>query len=287
MDPLIISCAVTGDHPVSSSAHLPATPEAIAQSALEAWREGAAVVHIHARDSDGEPAGGVDDFRRIVDIIRSSNSDVIVNLTTSFGGANQNVWDEEVWEGRFAPLELRPEMASFDCGTMNFGEHIFQNSVPFLRLLGKRMQLAGIKPELEIFDAGMIETVSRLVEEGALRAPLYFQFVLGVPGGAPATEHELMHLRGAVPPGSPWSVCALGRSQLPMNALAIVMGGHARTGLEDNLYYRKGELADNARLVERVRRLSETLERPVATPNEARRILGLAAPAAATRPIGG
>jgi 3-keto-5-aminohexanoate cleavage enzyme len=278
VDPLIISCAVTGDQPVSLSQELPATPEAIAQSAIEAWREGAAIVHIHARDDQGEPVGGVDDFRRVVDIIRSSDSDVIINLTTSFGGANENVWDENVWEGRFAPLELQPEIASFDCGTMNFDTYIFQNSVPFLRKLGDRMQAAGVKPELEIFDAGMIGTVSRLVEEGALQKPLYFQFVLGIPGGAPATEKELMHLRAAIPPESPWSVCAVGRSQLPMNTLAIVMGGHARTGLEDNLYFRKGELADNARLVERVRQLSETLERPVATPDQARQILGLAAP---------
>lgn len=277
MDPLIISCAVTGDQPSSLSPLVPATPETVAQAAIEASREGAAIVHIHARNDQGEPVGGADDFRRIVDIIRASDPDVILNLTTSFGGAHEDIWDESVWEGRFAPLELQTEIASFDCGTLNFDTYVFQNSLPFLRRLGERMQAAGVKPELEIFDAGMIGTVSRLVEESILRAPLWYQFVLGVPGGAPATERDLMHLRSSIPSESPWSVCALGRDQLPMNAMAIVMGGHARTGLEDNLYFRRGELADNARLVERVRRLSETLERPVATPDQARRILGLPA----------
>ena len=279
MDPLIISCAVTGDQPASLSPHVPATPADVARAAIEAAREGAAIVHIHARNENGESVGSVDYFRRIVDPIRSADVDVIINLTTSFGGVSEDIWDQDVWERRFAPLEMRPEIASFDCGTLNFDEYVFQNSLPFLRLLGKRMQAAGVKPELEIFDAGMIGTVARLVDEGVLREPLWFQFVLGVPGGAPATERELMHLRSSIPAGAPWSVCALGRNQLPMNAVAIATGGHARTGLEDNLYYRKGELADNARLVERVRRLAETLERPVASPAQAREMLGLSADA--------
>jgi 3-keto-5-aminohexanoate cleavage enzyme len=274
MDALIISCAVTGDHAVSISPHIPAHPEAIGRSAVEAWREGAAIVHLHARNDSGAPAGDADYFRRAVNVIRDAGSDVIVNLTTSFNGAGDNVWDK-----RFAALEAGPEIASFDCGTMNFGEYVFHNSVPFLRELATRMQRAGIKPELEIFDAGMLGTAVRLAEEGLLPAPLFFQFVLGVAGGAAASEHELLHLRSLLPAGALWSVCALGRHQLPMNALAIVMGGHARTGLEDNLYYRRGELADNPRLVERVRRLAETLDRPVASPDDARTLLGLRAPA--------
>jgi 3-keto-5-aminohexanoate cleavage enzyme len=270
MDPLIISCAVTGDQDPAQSPHIPASPEDIGRSAVEAWREGAAIVHLHARDDHGEPTGDAEYFRRAVSVIREAGSDVIVNLTTSFGGAGENVWDQ-----RFAALEARPEIASLDCGTLNFGEYVFHNSVPFLRELASRMQRAGIKPELEIFDAGMVGTAARLAEDGLLAGPQWFQFVLGVAGGAPAGEHEVLHLRSLLPDGALWSVCALGRHQLPMNALAIVLGGHARTGLEDNLHYRKGELADNPRLVERVRRLADTLERPVATPSQARALLGL------------
>lgn len=271
MDPLIISCAIVGDQPLSGSPRLPQTPEEIGRSAVEAWREGAAIVHLHARDDQGEPAGDAEYFKRAMHVIREAGSDVIVNLTTSFNGADEPM----VWDKRFVPLELSPEVASFDCGTLNFDEMVFHNSVPFLRELARRMQAAKVKPEIEIFDAGMMGTAVRLADEKLLDAPLYVQFVLGVPGGAPATEQELLHLRSLLPEAAVWSVCALGRAQLPMNALAIVLGGHARTGLEDNLYYRKGELADNPRLVERVRRLSETLERPVATPDKARALLGL------------
>lgn len=270
MDPLIISCAVTGDQDAQRYPSVPGNPEEIGESAVEAWKEGAAIVHLHARDDDGTPAGELEYFRRAVDVIRSSGSDVVINLTTSYGGADENIWDV-----RFGPLELNPELASFDCGTLNFDDAVFRNDLNFLRELGKRMKDAGVKPELEIFDAGMIGTVKRLAEEGILEEPLYFQFVLGIAGGAGASEQELFHLRSLIPDGSPWSVCAASRYQLPMNALAIATGGHARTGLEDNLYYRKGELADNPRLVERVRRLSEIMERPVATPDQAREILHL------------
>ena len=152
---------------------------------------------------------------------------------------------------------------------------VFRNTPQFLAELAQRMVSAGVKPELEIFDSGQIGNALRLAGEGLLRAPLFFQFVLGVAGGAPATLHDLLHLVQAVPDGSLWSACAIGRAQLPMNAHAIAMGGHARTGLEDNLWYRRGVPATNAMLVERVRRLAELMERPVATPDDARRMLAL------------
>lgn len=270
VSPLIISCAVTGGRASGSgNPHHPRTPEAIGQAAIEAWREGAAIVHIHARGDDGAPTGDLDSFRRIVDVIRSEGSDVVLNLTTSYYDDVAN------WEQRFGPLELGPELASFDCGTLNFNDRVFENSPTFLAALAGRMLERGVKPEIEIFDAGMVATARRLAAEGRLADPLYFQFVLGVRGGAPATERDLLFLAESIPAGSPWSVCALGRDQLRMNAMAIAMGGHARTGLEDNLYFRQGEFASNGRLVERVRRLAELMERPVATPGQAREILHL------------
>jgi 3-keto-5-aminohexanoate cleavage enzyme len=270
-DPLIISCALTGTlATINDNPHLPYDPEAIGRAAVEAWREGAAIVHIHARGDDGTPAWQPEYFQRAIDVIRSQNCDVVVNLTTSYGGTADDDWGR-----RFAALDVGPDLASFDCGTMNFGDMVFRNTPQFLAELAQRMLTAGVKPELEIFDAGQIGNALRLAGEGLLAAPLFFQFVLGVTGGAPATLRELMHLVQSIPEGSLWSVCAIGRAQLPMNAHAIALGGHARTGLEDNLWYRRGVPATNAMLVERVRRLAELLERPVATPDDARRLLAL------------
>jgi 3-keto-5-aminohexanoate cleavage enzyme len=268
---LILSCALTGA--IATPAHnpfLPFDPEAIGQAAIEAWKEGAAIVHIHARKDDGTPTGDPEYFRRAIDVIRSADCDVIINLTTAFSGLADDVWPQ-----RFAALDARPEIASFDCGSMNFGEWLFRNTPEFLNQLATRMQEAGVKPELEIFDLGQVYNALRIHEAGLLEAPLFFQLVLGVAGGAPASARNLVHLVDVLPADSPWSVCAIGRHQLPMNAHAIAMGGHARTGLEDNLWYRKGVPATNAMLVERLRRLGETLDRPIATPNEARAILGI------------
>ena len=271
MDPLIISCALTGALATpKENASLPFDPEAIGRDALEAARAGAAIVHIHAREDDGTPAWETKYFERTLDVIRAENKDVLVNLTTGFGGT-----EDIDWEIRFAPLPLHPELASFDAGSMNFGPWMFRNSPDFLAALAKRMLDEGVKPELEIFDTGQIGNVMRLVGEGVIPEPLWFQFVLGVAGGAPATLRNLAHLVGELPPGASWSVAGVGRYQLPMNVYAIAMGGHARTGLEDNLWIRKGESATNGTLVSRVRSLAEQMERPVATPAQAREILGL------------
>jgi 3-keto-5-aminohexanoate cleavage enzyme len=271
MDPLIISCAVSGGFGTpDQNPHMPFNPEAIGRSAVEAWREGAAVVHIHARDDSGEQTWKSEFIRRTIDVIRTADCDVILNLTTSSGSYNEDDWDK-----RFAALEFETEIASFDCGTMNFGEGVFFNRLAFLRELAARMRTGKIKPELEIFDAGMIATALQLYNDGLLDDPLYFQFVLGVKGGAPANPRDLLHLVNSLPAGTLWSACAVGRDQLPIDSLAIAIGGHARTGLEDNMYFRKGKVASNAQLVERLRLLSELQERPVATPLQARGILGL------------
>ena len=194
-DPLIISCALTGTlATIDDNPHLPYDPEAIGRAAVEAWREGAAIVHIHARADDGTPAWQPGYFQRAIDVIRSEDCDVVINLTTSYGGTGDDDWGR-----RFAALDVGPDLASFDCGTMNFGDMVFRNTPQFLAELAQRMLSAGVKPELEIFDSGQIGNALRLAGEGLLRAPLFFQFVLGVAGGAPATVRDLLHLVQAVP----------------------------------------------------------------------------------------
>lgn len=271
MQPLIINCALSGAAPADKSPHIPASPEQLGEAAVQAWKEGASIVHIHARDDEGNPSGDVEHFRRAMEYIRGRDCDVLINLTTSFGGTNADT-DPEV---RFAPLELQPELASYDCGSTNFNERVFFNSPPFLRELAARMQKSNTKPEIEIFDAGMIETAKQLTADGLIDAPPYYQFVLGIRGGAPATPKHLLHLVECLPPEAVWSVCAVGRHQLPMDVMAIIMGGHARTGLEDNLYLERGRLGSNAELVARLRDLSKTMGREVATVAQAREILGM------------
>lgn len=272
-DPVIIQAAITGSQDANPdrTPNLPVTTEQIVGEAVEAWRAGAAVIHLHARDEDGTPTQDADRFRVLLQGIRDAGCDAIINLSTGTAGGRS------VRDARLAPLALAPEMASFDCGSINFGDRIFEGDVPFLRRMASAMQAAGVRPEIECFDTGHVGLALQLAAEGLLDSPLVVQFVLGVPGsGVPATVDQVEHLRRMLPPGSQWSVCAIGRAQLPLNAYCILAGGHVRTGLEDNLWYRRGERATNAMLVERVVRLARELERPVATPDDAREILGLA-----------
>ncbi len=183
---------------------------------------------------------------------------------------------------RTAPLALGPEMATLTCGTVNFGDEIFENGFPLMRDILKEMQRYGVRPELEIFDAGHISNAKRLAAEGLLAFPQHFDFVMGVPGGLDASVPHLVDLIRDLPPGCTWSVAGIGRDQLPLAAVAVAMGGHVRVGLEDNIYYTKGRLASNEELVARVARIAGELGRPVATPDEARALLGLTGiPAAA------
>ena len=268
--PLIINAAISGSSSKHAMPNLPKDPEDIGRMAVEVWRAGASIVHIHAKDDDGEHTGEVAYFQRAMAYIREAGSDVIVNLTTSFSASSTD--DRPT---RLGPVTLRPELASYDAGTMNFNDHVFSNTQAFLRDLAKTMKDHGVKPEIEIFDAGQIGNALRVAEEGLIDDPLYLQFVLGVQGGAPATAKQLLHLVESLPPGAIWSVAGIGRHQLPMDAFAVLMGGHARTGLEDNWYYEKGRLATNLALVERLAGLSRTLGREVATPAQARDILGI------------
>lgn len=271
--PVIISAAITGGFqpPDPPHPHLPLTAEEIGRQAVECWRAGAAVVHLHARDDEGAPAWQPEYFERALAVIHDAGSDVVVNLTTSWGGTDLATKDEQ----RFAPLALQPNLGSFDCGTLNFNQRVFHNSPTFLRQLATEFKTAGVKPEIEIFDAGMIGTALRLSDEGLLEEPLFFQFVLGIAGGAPATPASLVHLVSLLPPGSIWSVCAAGRSQLPMNMLGLVLGGHLRTGLEDNFWFAKGQPAENAQLVARLSDLVKLADKRVASPDDAREILQL------------
>ncbi|GIW48686.1 MAG: 3-keto-5-aminohexanoate cleavage enzyme [Caloramator sp.] len=270
MEKLIITCALTGAEVTKEqNPAIPYTAEEMAQSAYEAYIAGASILHIHVREDDGTPTQNKERFRVILDAIRQRCPDAILQVTT--GGA-VGMSDEE----RLAPVELRPEMATLDAGTINFGDEVFVNSFPSLINFAKKMKEFNVKPEIEVFDRGMIENAKRLVKMGFLDTPLHFDFVLGVPSGMPADIDSLTYMVRSIPEGSTWTVAGIGRHQLPMAIFAILLGGHVRVGLEDNIYYNKGELAkSNAQLVERVVRIAKELGREVATPNEARRILNI------------
>jgi 3-keto-5-aminohexanoate cleavage enzyme len=268
-DPCIISVAITGSGTtLAQNPNLPCTPEQIAQSAIDSWNAGAAIAHIHVREADGTPVHNMEYYDEIVQRVQSE-TDMVLNLTT--GGALGMTQEQ-----RMETLTFRPELASFDAGSMNFGEGVFLNPPNFLRELARRFTQYNVIPELEIFDEGMIGNCLRLINEGLLKPPFWWQFVLGVAGGAPATPKTLMHLVESLPPDSQWSAIGLGRGQLPMNVMAVILGGHVRTGMEDNVYYRRGQLAEsNAQLVERCVRITRELGRDVASPGDARRLLGL------------
>jgi 3-keto-5-aminohexanoate cleavage enzyme len=271
MDPLIIQCAVTGsaDPDPERRPNLPIKPAQIVDEALAAWRAGATVLHLHAREDDGTPTQDREAFAKLVEGIRAAGCDAVLNLSTGTAGGRSERDD------RLQPLELEPEMASFDCGTINFGDRIFEGDLPFLRRMAEAFARSGARPEIECFDTGHVGLALQLQREGLLPAdPLVVQFVPGT--GVPASVRQVEHLRGLLPAETRWFVAAAGAAQLPMTAYCILAGGHVRTGLEDNLHYRRGERATNAQLVERVVRLAAELERPVADVGQTRRLLGLA-----------
>jgi len=272
MEKLIITVGITGSRITrQQTPYIPIAPQEIAQSGIEAWKAGASILHIHVRDPKTEL--GTQDystFKEVLDLIRSE-TDAILCLTTS-GIPGRNLPFEE----RLVPLSFNPEMVSFDAGSINMRENVFLNPPEFLEMLAKEALAKGIKPELEVFEVGMVEICNRFLEKGLLKPPLHFQFVLGVLGGMPATAKSLLHLSEILPQGSTWSVIGIGPGQLPMAMMALAMGGHVRVGLEDNIYYSKGVLAkNNAQLVERVVRIAKEFGRDVATPQESRKILNL------------
>ena len=270
MEKLIITAAITGSRITREiTPYIPITPEEIVQSAFECWQAGASVVHIHVRDPDtGLGTQDLELFRQVVEPLREK-TDLILCLTTS-GIPGRNLPIEQ----RVAPLELKPELGSFDAGSINLGGSVFINSPEFLDQAAKKMKEMGVKPELEIFDLGMIITCLRMRDDEKLDEPLHFQFVLGTPWGAPASPKSLVQLHEYIPENSTWSVIGIGKGHLPMSMMALVMEGHIRVGMEDNIYYSKGVLArTNAQFVERIVRMAREYGREIATPQEARRIL--------------
>jgi len=272
MEKVIITAAITGSRITRDVAPcIPITPEEIVQSAAECWDAGAAIVHIHVRDpKTGMGTQDLDLFRQVVEPLRE-RTDLVLCLTTS-GIPGRNLPIEE----RLQPLELEPELASFDAGSINLGGTVFINTPEFLEAASKRMKEKAVKPELEIFDVGMIVTCLRMRDQGFLEEPFHFQFVLGTPSGSPATPKSFLHLYEYLPENSTWSIIGIGKGHLPMAMMGLIMGGHIRVGMEDNIYYEKGVLAkSNAQFVERIVRITREYGREVATAEEARRILGL------------
>jgi 3-keto-5-aminohexanoate cleavage enzyme len=271
MEKLVITVAPTGNVPTKEmNPHLPVTPHEIAETAVRCRNAGASLIHIHARDGKGKPTLDAGVFAHIHSLI-TERSDLIVQVSTG-GRAGMDP------SARAAAVRhIGPEMASLTTGSMNFPDRVYENPFDVIEYLAAAMKQAGTKPEMEIFEAGMIANAVGLADRNLVDPPLHFDFVLGSRGSLPASAKSLLFLAESIPQNATWTVAGIGRWQLPMAVLAIAMGGHARVGLEDNIYYRKGELATNERLVARVARIAAEMGRPVATPDEARRILGLSA----------
>ncbi len=272
MAKLIITAAICGAEVTKEqNPAVPYTVEEIVREAKSAVDAGAAIVHVHVREDDGTPTQSKERFKVCMDAIKEACPDVI--LIPSTGGAVGMTAEE-----RLQPTELFPEMATLDCGTCNFGDEVFENTMPMMREFGKRMIENNIKPEYECFEMGHLDTILAMAKKGQVPgAPMQFNFVLGVPGCTPATVQNLCWLVNGIPAGSTWTATGIGRHAFTLAAAAIAMGGNVRVGFEDNLYLEKGVLAkSNGELVAKVARIAKEMGREIATPAEAREILGLA-----------
>jgi uncharacterized protein (DUF849 family) len=290
---VFITCAVTGAGDTTGASPLvPITPEAIADAAIEAANAGAAVAHIHVRDPEtGRGARDPALYREVVERVRASGTDVVLNLTAGMGG-------DLVLGGDDAPLpvdadgtdmagaaerlahveELRPEICTLDCGSMNFaagGDYVMVNTPGMLHAMARRIQELGVRPELEVFDTGHLVLVKDLIRDGLVDDPALIQLCMGIPYGAPDDPGTLLALVGQLPPGAVFSAFSIGRMQLPYVALATLAGGNVRVGLEDNLYLARGVLATNGQLVERAVTILEAMGARVLGPAEVRERLAL------------
>lgn len=273
--PLIVNAAVTGMVPTQEqNASVPVTPDEIAADAQRVCAAGAAIVHLHARTSDGSATYRLDVYQEVVAKVKERCSDVVVCVSTS--GRTSKSFEERA-EVLDLEGELGPELASLTLGSLNFPGQASVNDPEMIRRLAERMRERGIVPELEVFDLGMVDYAGYLIERGVLREPFYFNILLGSLGTLSATPFNLATVVRSLPPGATWSAAGIGRFQFPMNALAIATGGHVRVGLEDNLWLdrAKEQPATNEALVSRLARLAHANERPLATPAEARQIIGL------------
>lgn len=290
--PVIITCALTGDSDTpSKSPHVPVTPEEIARDAMAAAAAGAAVVHIHVRDPQTRRGSReVALYAEVVSRLRAAGCGALINLTAGMGGKLIFGPDDplEVAPGtdvvnaatRMLHVEaLKPDMCSLDCGSFNsgLGDEIYVSTWPMIRSMAGRIKALGVKPELEVFDFGQLTSVLALLDEGLVAPPPFVQFALGLKWGAPSDPRLLLAMRDMLPAGSPWVAFGAGREQMPTAALSVVLGGHVRVGLEDNLYRSRGVLATNAELVTDAVALVRTLGHHPATPDEARAILGIGA----------
>jgi len=288
---VIVTCALTGaGDTVGRSEHVPVTPAQIAASAVDAAHAGATVVHVHVRDPEtGHGSRDTRLYREVVQRIADSGVDVIVNLTAGMGGDLQVRDAEPAVPGPGTDLvgalerlahveELRPEMCTLDCGSLNFsdGDQVYVSTPEMLRAGARRIQELGVKPELEVFDTGHVWMANQLVAEGLLEPPPLYQLCMGIPYGAPAEPRMVQAMVDLLPAGAQWAGFGIGRMQFPMVAQAVLLGGHVRVGLEDNLYLARGVKATNAQLVERAVSIIELLGARVLTPAEGRDLLGLA-----------
>ena len=272
----IITIAPTGVWPKKeNNPAVPMTPEEIAEDVYACWKAGAAVAHLHMRDDEGNGTMDKEKFKKTVELIRAhKDCDIVLNLTTS---GDLHATDET----RQAHLrEIKPEMASYDCGSMNWlNSGLFLNTPAFLEELGATMQEYNVKPEIEAFDPGMIANAAYYVKKGVLKTPLHFQFCMGCANGIPGSVKNLVFMKETMDqlcPGSTWSCFGVGHSAMEIMYAAIAMGGHIRVGMEDNVMFAKGQLAEsNVQFVERAKNAIELFGRQAATPDEARQILGL------------
>jgi uncharacterized protein (DUF849 family) len=288
---VMISCAVTGsaDTPGRNPA-VPVTPQQIAHSAIDAAKAGAAIVHVHVRDlQTTRPSMELALYREVVERIRDSGTDVLINLTTGPGarfvpgkedpekpgpGTTLRLPAERVRH----VLELKPDICSLDMGSLNMGPHVFINTPSHLEAMAVAIRDAGVLPELEVFETGHLLLAKRMIETGHIKPPGMFQICLGIAWGQPASPEAMSYMRNLLPASSPWFAFGISLHQFPMAAQAVLLGGHPRVGLEDNLYLEKGKLApSNAALVEKAGKVIELLGDNIATPSDARQMLGLQA----------
>lgn len=268
MEKLIITVAPVGAEVTKKdNPNLPITPDEIAEEVLRSYNAGASVVHLHARDEYGKPTQSKKRYQEIIEKIKLKVPDIIIQIST--GGAVGMSFEE-----RAEPLELNPEFASLTTGTVNFGDGVFYNPTNYIFKFAQIMKERRIKPEIEIFEAGMIENALRLLKDNLIDEPLHFDFVLGVPGGMSGDIKNLIFLINSIPKNSTWMVAGIGKYEYPLGIISVILGGNVRVGFEDNIYIKKGVLArSNAELVERIAKFSLEFGREIATPDEAREIL--------------
>jgi len=285
---VIVTCAVTGaGDTVDKHPDIPIMPEQIANAAIEAAKAGAAIAHMHVRDpKTGAASRDPNLFREVVERVRDSDTDVVVNLTAGMGGDYFPSEEDPMVPGPGTDLvgaderlvhveDLMPEICSLDCGTLNFGDSVYMSTPSILRTMAKRIRDCGVKPELEVFDMGHLRFANQLVKEELIADPPLYQICLGIPWGAPADADTMKAMRDMLPANAEWAGFGISAMEMPMVAQAVLLGGHVRVGLEDNLYLERGVFATNGQLVEKAVKIVELMGARTLTPAEARERLGL------------